>query len=98
MPVTSWIFIVGFGALGTYGCLNVAVPGTTIRWQNRATARHREDDPRRAVGIWFQRLAGQMDSAADGSRIRIVRRRVRYLGIGQIVIALVVIGVVVVVN
>jgi hypothetical protein len=98
VTLASWILIAGFGVLGAYGLLNLVTPTTTIRWQNRATARHRDDDPRRVVGLFFQGVIGQEDSAADGSQDATVRRRVRYVGASQIVFALVAIGVVIAVS
>ena len=91
MTGAAWVLIVGFGVMGAYGLLNLVTPRTTIRWQNRATARHHNDP----VGAWFQRLFGQRDPAADGSRDPMVRRRVRYTGLTQITVAAVVIGLVI---
>jgi hypothetical protein len=71
-------------ALFGYGLLNAVSPRTTFAWQVRATARHRESDPRKTVGAAFQRwLSIDPDAPPDHT----VLRRIRIIGFGEIAVA-----------
>ena len=80
-----WFVIVGMLALAAYGLLNVLAPATTIGWQNRATARRSRGDRSDVVGLAFQRALGQ--TTPDGRNEPRVRRRVRLLGLSELVTA-----------
>lgn len=69
-----------------YGLLNLLVPDTTMDWQQRATRRRAEGDPRREVGLWVGRLIGATDSD-DPVATKRGRRRVRLFGVAEIAIA-----------
>jgi hypothetical protein len=80
-----WFVIVGMLAWAAYGLLNIFMPATTIRWQNRATARRTRGGRKDAVGLAFQRALGQ--TTTDGRNEPHVRQRVRLLGLTELVLA-----------
>lgn len=82
-----WIVVTAMSAMAAYGLLNILVPATTIGWQNRATAKR--GGGKDSVGAAFQRAMGQ--ATADGRHEPLVRKRVRLMGLCQIVIAALVI-------
>jgi hypothetical protein len=80
--------LIAFLPLLIYGVINVVSPRTTTAWQVRATARHRASDPRAIVGTAFQGWIG-IDPLETPSRITL--RRVRVLGIVEIVVGIAII-------
>ncbi len=84
-----WIVLLASVPLFGYGLLNVVTPRTTLAWQVRATARHREGDPRAVVGRSFQRLLG-IDPEAPTDRASL--RTIRLLGVAEILVSVIVIG------
>lgn len=74
------------GPAFVYGLLNICAPGLTTRWQVNATRKRSEDDPRRAVGTAFAGLVGSNESE-DPSHDRRVRRRVRLIGLTEVVLS-----------
>jgi hypothetical protein len=86
-----WFVVLAFLSLFGYGVLNVVAPRTTLAWQIRSTARHSHGDPRGSVSRSFQRLLGiNPEAPTDGASLR----RIRIIGVTEILISLVVIGVV----
>jgi hypothetical protein len=80
-----WVIALMALSLFGYGWLNVVTPRTTLAWQVRSTARHGEGDPRGSVGRSFQRwLRINPEAPPDRSALR----RVRIIGIVEIVAAL----------
>jgi hypothetical protein len=85
-----WFVVLVFLPLFGYGVLNVVTPRTTLAWQMRSTARH-SDDSRGSVGRSFQRLLGiNPEAPTDGASLR----RIRILGVTEILMSVVVIGIV----
>jgi hypothetical protein len=85
-----WIVVLIFLPLLAYGLLNVFTPRTTLAWQIRSTARRTERDPRSVVGKSFQRWLGiNPDEPTDRASLR----RIRLLGIAEIFLSVIVIGV-----
>jgi len=80
-----WFLLVGCAAFVGYGILNLVTPRTTRAWQVRATSRHGDRDARKVVGETFQGLLGDDPGSAPSSA---VLRRVRVLGIVEIVCGL----------
>ncbi len=86
-----WFVVLTFLPLAGYGVLNVVAPRTTLAWQIRSTARHGDGDLRGSVGRFFQRLFGiDPETPTDGASVR----RIRILGVVEILISVLVIGVV----
>jgi hypothetical protein len=76
-----WIILVAsLPAIG-YGFVNVISPRTTIAWQQRATARRPQRDPRARVGTAFQRWFG-VDAGEPPSDDAL--RRIRLLGVAEV--------------
>ena len=85
-----WIVLLAFVPLFGYGLLNVVTPRTTLAWQVRATARRSQGDPRAAVGRSFQRWLGiNPESSTDRASLR----GIRLLGLAEILLSVIVIGV-----
>jgi len=80
-----WFVIVAMVPLAAYGLLNIFSPATTIGWQNRSTAHRSRDGRNDLVGSAFQRIIGQM--TPDGRHDPRLRKRVRLLGIAEVLIA-----------
>lgn len=78
-----WWVVVGFMLFLVYGLLNLLFPRMTIGWQNRSTARGSVG--RGVVGGAVQQILGQ--TTTDGRNEPAVRRRVRLVGLAEIVIA-----------
>jgi hypothetical protein len=91
MRASMWFLVIAFLPLGLYGFLNVVTPRATLAWQIRSTARHSEGDPRGVVGRSFQHWLG-IDPEAPTDRASL--RRIRILGVGEILVSAVVIGIV----
>lgn len=82
-----WVWIIGASLLGGYGLLNLLAPGVTIRWQRRSTDRSeaRGDAMGTSVGAAFASLVGsEGEEPWDDTS---VRRRVRWIGVGEVVLA-----------
>lgn len=87
MSGASWIFVVGAAALGLFGLLNIITPATTIRWQRRSTDRsaRRGSELGASVGSGFAGLVGATGPQPWNNPA--VRRRVRWIGVGEILLA-----------
>ena len=85
----AWVLLATDLLFFAYGCLNLVTPRTTRAWQVHWTARH-TDDPL-GVGQSFQRLIGD-DPAKPPDHA--VLRRIRVIGIAEIVLSLIIAGVV----
>jgi hypothetical protein len=86
-----WFVVLAFLPLLAYGVLNVVTPRTTLAWQIRSTARHSDGDLRGGVGRSFQRLLGiNPEAPTDVTSLR----RIRILGVAEILISVIVVGVV----
>lgn len=88
MSGSAWIFAIGATSLGLYGLLNIIAPSLTIRWQRRSTkpSHGKGSELRSAVGGAFASMVG-----AEGPEPwddPDVRRRVRYVGAVEVLIAL----------
>jgi hypothetical protein len=85
--MAGWIPIVLAVPLALYGLLNLASPATTIRWQRRSTdrAERRGSDFGQAVGSGFARMVGATGDAPWEDPD--VRRRVRLIGVAEIILA-----------
>jgi hypothetical protein len=86
VAVVQWIVLIAALPLFAFGAVNVVSPRTTSAWQVRATARHRDSDPRAAVGGAFQQWVG-IDPSAPPSDTAL--RRLRALGIAEMATAVV---------
>ncbi len=92
MSEAGWIFVIGATPLAAYALLNILTPGTTIRWQHKSTerSRRRGSEWGAAVGSGFASLAGA--TGAEPWDDPAVRRRVRWIGVAEILLAAVFIG------
>jgi hypothetical protein len=85
-----WKVLLAFVPLFGYGLLNVVTPRTTLAWQVRSTARRSDGDPRAAVGTSFQRWLG---ISPESSTDRASLRGIRLLGVAEILLSVIVIGI-----
>jgi hypothetical protein len=85
-----WILLATDLLFFAYGCLNLVTPRTTRAWQVKWTERH-SDDPL-GVGRSFQHLV--RDDATKPPD-HAVLRRIRIIGIAEIVLSVIIAGVVV---
>lgn len=89
MNPLTWIFALGALALGLYRLLNVFAPSLTIRWQRASTERSQRRSSEglgTSVGHGFASVV-----AAEGPepwRDPTVQRRVRWIGVAELVVAL----------
>ena len=81
-----WVVIVSAMPLLVFGIFNVIAPRITTRWQIASTHRARSGSVRKRTGELFGRWFGA-SSALDAGTDPSVHRRVRVLGLAEILVS-----------